>query len=230
MVQKLIVALCVLCLLGERVEAQSAGNSGEAVECQIRLMAVLGRLSDDRRSIRVGVEATKLVKRAGLEDLVKPNWQASFARQNTKSLQFQLGSFLDMKEALEQTRGKGFWVFQTPSDPGQKLATSHHAIGVNGILFNRLSDDLGENALRSFTPEEVVGLVGMQPYILGQFFELSDEATKVLEKFFHDRVWHYHAKTPGWTSQYDRMPSPSQASAGDCENCSVVNRQNIWDS
>ncbi len=188
--------------------------------CQTRLFKVLGRITGDDSLVHYGTHITDpiVVKRPELASVFKPTGHVQV--MGNKELDLVVGGYSDLAEALLSTYNKGFWVMQNISDEGQRLASGHHTIVINGTLFNRLADDLGPAAMQSFPPDKVAGFVSQQPYVVGQFFETSEEATKILEKFYHDRVWNYHAGVVEWQTQYDRLPTPEQVLTDGCENCS----------
>ncbi len=193
----------------------------EPSSCQKRLMTVLGKLAPPESTVRFGdhIQNPTTIMRLELQPLFKPLGQVELP--NSQKIPLAVGNYFDMKEIIDATNRKGFWILFTSSGPDQRLATGHHSLLINGTVFNRLSDDLGPEAMRSVETMEAAVFVSKQQYVVGQFFETSDEAANILERFYHDRVWNYHAGNPKWRTHYDRLPTPKQINEEACENCAI---------
>lgn len=196
----------------------ASGASEEApTSCQKRLIRVLQRLSSSEHTVQL---APHLPSQApSPHQLVNSGSTAKLALHEDR-IPIHVGDFEEMKKLFRQTKSKGFWILQNSSGPEQRLASSHNSLVVGETWFNRLSDDLGEHALVSADISSAPFQLLQTPYVLGQYFDLSEENTEVLLKFFHDRVWHYHAKTPEWHSVYNRHPTAREVTSERCENCS----------
>lgn len=207
--------LCMASIWSPHSFANGEGPSN----CQKRLIRVLDRISSEEHTVQLGTPTQSEVSRDEFHLFGQSDASVKIgSHENPVSI--RVGSHSEMADLFTQTHGKGVWILQNPSAPDQRMASSHHSIVINNTWFNRLSDDLGENAMKSLTVEEASGYLTQSSYVMGQFVELSEESTTILHKFFHDRVWHYHAKTPDWISTYKRNPESQQVLNERCENCS----------
>jgi len=211
-------------ILSTSIPASAAMSS-----CQIRLLKVLGRLGPEDQMKTFGVPQIRtspkdsVVTQNLLHDASGGTIFKKVKTSTGKEISVRIESpaqFLALQQKLNR---KGFWVMFNPSPADQKLATGHLSLMIGDHVFNRLSDDLGPEAMRSYTLQEVGALLysSEMPYVSAQFFELSESSVAVLEKFYHDRVWNYHAGTTGWKTSYDRLPFDRINQGEACENCSV---------
>jgi hypothetical protein len=197
--------------------------------CQLRLLKVLGRLGPEDEVKTVGVPQIQSSPRSA--EVVQhvmgegsPNTITSKVKTSKgNEIAIRIVSPIQFLALQQRVKKKGFWVLFNPSPADQKLATGHLSLLIGDHVFNRFSDDLGPEAMRSYKLQEVGALLhsSKMPYVIAQFFELSEESLQILEKFYHDRVWNYHAGVEGWRTVYDRLPFDRIDKGEACENCSV---------
>lgn len=213
---RIIASVALILLFGLSLPAKATEEAPSS--CQKRLIRVLQRLSSDKHTVQLAPHLPSQMAASNRPQLVETSASVKIGSYDSR-IPIHVGDFSEMEELLQRTKGKGFWILQNSSGPNQRLASSHNSVVVGDTWFNRLSDDLGEHALVSVNISSPPSELLQAPYIMGQFFELSEESAKVLHKFFHDRVWHYHAKTPEWHSIYNRHPTAREVSVERCENC-----------
>ncbi|MEO5668836.1 MAG: hypothetical protein ABIR96_12315 [Bdellovibrionota bacterium] len=191
---------------------------------QSRLMRVMDRVSPAQCARLFMLDRAPLPtpRRPEVASAFTAHYRAQVA--NKGSLDFEVVTPLSFALKQQSIQKKGFWMLMTPNPPGQPLATGHTAIAIGDSVFNRLSDDLGSEAMRSIPIENAAAALMQSndtPFLVAQFYELSDSSAAALEKFYHDRVWQYHRGADGWRTSYDRLPLSPKTLTPNCENCSL---------
>jgi len=192
-------------------------------ECE-RLMKVLTRISpaDEAKVLGKPVPKTASPHSEEVAELLKPSGEVQVGTRGPMKIMIEdPHTFALMQMTLKK---KGFWMLTQPTAANQRLSTGHAAIIVGDHLFNRLSDDLGPDAMRSI-PVKEIGAGFMQaheyPYLIAQFYEVSEKSVETLRKFYHDRTWHYHQGKKEWRPTYERLPLGKEGAGKNCENCSL---------
>lgn len=188
-------------------------------------MKVMGRISpaQEARLFAPPALGEAAPKTQQVLERLKPTIDAMVGKSGR--LQLRVESTTDFAALYPELRDKGFWMMMNPNPADQRLPTGHATIIVGDYLFNRLSDDLGEHAMRSIRVDEVAGIFTNSketPYAVLQFYELTPSSLEILKKYFHDRVWNYHANLKEWRTSYERLPlGADNKTRTDCENCSL---------
>lgn len=192
-------------------------------ECE-RLLKVLNRVAPPEEAKvwgQSGLQA-KAPRSAEATEILKPSAEVQVGKKGPLKILVEDPSFFLL--AHMHLKNNGFWMITSPTSANQRLSTGHASIVVGDHLFNRLSDDLGENAMRSIPVRQVAAAFMQsndQPYLIAQFYELSQPSTETLSKFFHDRTWNYHAGKKEWRPTYERLPLGDEGKGKNCENCSL---------
>ena len=188
-------------------------------------MRILGRISpaNEARLFEPKVLGPLPPRKELVAQRFEPMGKAQVGNSGEMSLRIE--SPLDFAMKYQATKDKGFWMMMNPNPADQRLATGHATIIIGDFVFNRLSDDLGQQAMRAIHVDEVAGLFMHSretPYLVTQFFEVSPQSLETLKKFFHDRVWNYHMPEAEWRTTYERLPlSAENKDKPKCENCSL---------
>ncbi len=202
----------------------SARAEAALSECQLRIMKVMGRISpaDEAKRFVPGSVNSVAPQRPEVASFLKPNAEVMVAKHG--ALKVQVSGPVPFTTLHQKLKTKGFWMITNPSPAGQRLVTGHASIVIGDSLFNRLSDDLGPEAIRSIPVKDVAALFmnsSETPFLVAQFYEVSESSLATLSKFFHDRTWHYHEGLAQWRPRYERLPLSPEMKDVDCENCSL---------
>ncbi len=212
--------------------AEDKGTTCETMERKLRLM---GRASPVDSFLKIQTDEPRPVKNFTEED-----YKQYLAATHTgkafdgRDIKLRLASPEQFIQAATKFTEAGFWLIFNPSGLNDRAKLGHTTILINGWVFNRMGDGLGADAMRSYTATEVAGAVANNPempFVTAQYFELSPARTKLLEKFFHDRVYMYHHdraqnKNTAYNTNYAELPftrdktGPDQP-LGKLENCAV---------
>jgi len=193
-------------------------------DCARRLMRVMERISPSKEARLFGdlVAVPTAPARLEVSTLLKSEAEVQVAEQGP--LKLSIKGAVAFVTLHHQLRRKGFWMIMNPNPASQSLTTGHASILIGDHLFNRLHDDLGPEAMRSVPVQDVAALFlnsADTPYLVAQFYEVSESSLATLEKFYHDRVWFYHQGRAAWRPRYERLPLSPEKRDTDCENCSL---------
>ena len=188
------------------------------------LARLLDRISPGAAEQTITVDDPTPVQR--LTRLEKKRLSPSLEGKNVQGLDLNLRvvNEHEFQEDLVILRGKGLWIFMTPSDILARVASGHFLIGTDTHLFNRSVDQAGPQAMTSLTWESafqdpiISGLV-QNDFVMAQYFEIRQESVLALDHFLHDRVWNYHAGHSAYQSQYQPLPFSQGEGQSNCENC-----------
>jgi hypothetical protein len=202
----------------------SARADAALSECQVRIMKVMGRISPADEAKRFVPSSLDSIAPERPEVAKSLQANAEVMVGKIGRLKFQLSGPAPFAVLHQKLKSKGFWMIMNPSPAGQRLVTGHASIVIGDSLFNRLSDDLGPEAMRSIPVKDVAALFmnsNETPFLVAQFYEVSESSLATLSKFFHDRTWHYHEGLAEWRPRYERLPLSPEMKNVDCENCSL---------
>lgn len=95
---------------------------------------------------------------------------------------------------------------------------------VNRSYFTRNVDELGDGAVISREVSELLKSPHSKSmfennFYVAQFFELGGSESAVLEKFYHDRVWNFHAAISDYKTKYVPLPFSRNPNETNVENC-----------
>jgi len=212
--------------------AEDNGTTCESMERKLRLM---GRASPAESFLSIQRDPPAPVKSFTEEDY-KQNLGATHVGKafDGREMKLRLASPEQFVQAVSRFQSSGFWLLFNPSGLNDRAKLGHSTILVNGWVFNRMGDGLGAEAMRSIAATEVAGAVANNaeiPFIVAQYFELSPARTKILEKFFHDRVYRYHHDraqnlNSAYNTSYAELPFTRDKTSADqplgkIENCAV---------
>lgn len=192
-----------------------AGSSLYAIEdCQRKLIKILQVGSPDSTN-RVYKSANPNIQNRldgnldVLKSLYHPNLRANVIDRGP--IEFSVIGTGEFKKMQDATSGKGFWVVYAPAGMENRNPVGHTGTVSGNTYFT------GQYAMGSLG--NVGARLDSSSYAAAQFFELSDQGAKDLEKFFHDRSWFYHQGNPDYASAYVVLPFSRDAHVPNGDNC-----------
>ena len=113
----------------------------------------------------------------------------------------------------------GMWLIFNPVSPSSHvpITAGHFQVLVKGTLFERINPT--EIISKPFTEATLKELQRNYPFMVGQYFELSEGAISDLNRFFHDRVWFHHEGNSDYLTQFSPHPFTLEKGAPQFENC-----------